>query len=153
TPMTAVRRVLLAAILLACGFAAGVVLVGRLRADDQAIAQSPAATPRPAATTPAAPAIIAPTTAALPDFSQCAERSIPAVVNVSSQQVVRRALSPLDAYLYGTSGVRSLESSLGSGVIVRSDGYVLTNNHVVTGDGRASVRDIVELTVTLSDKR
>ena len=37
------------------------------------------------------------------------------------------------------------EDSLGSGVIVSSDGYILTNNHVV--DGASDVR------VTLSDKR
>ena len=37
------------------------------------------------------------------------------------------------------------EHSLGSGVIVRSDGYVLTNNHVIDGAN--------EVTVTLGDKR
>jgi S1-C subfamily serine protease len=142
---------LLAVLLLACGFAAGVVLVGRLRADDQAAAQ--AAPARLAGAAAPAAATIPPTAAALPDFSRVAERTIPAVVNVSSQQVVRRALSGYEAFLYGANGVNSLENSLGSGVIVSADGYVLTNNHVVTGDGRASVRDIVELTVTLSDKR
>lgn len=37
------------------------------------------------------------------------------------------------------------EHSLGSGVIVRSDGYLLTNNHVIDGAN--------EVTVTLDDKR
>jgi serine protease Do len=37
------------------------------------------------------------------------------------------------------------EHSLGSGVIVRSDGYLLTNNHVIDGAN--------EVTVTLGDKR
>ena len=40
-------------------------------------------------------------------------------------------------------GVR--ENSLGSGVIVRADGLILTNNHVVEGGN--------EITVALSDKR
>ena len=38
------------------------------------------------------------------------------------------------------------EASLGSGVVVSSDGYILTNNHVV-GDNMA------EITVALADKR
>src|SRR5438067_1779436 len=37
------------------------------------------------------------------------------------------------------------EHSLGSGVIVGSDGHILTNNHVVEGAS--------EITVSLSDKR
>ena len=40
------------------------------------------------------------------------------------------------------------ELSLGSGVVVSADGYVLTNNHVVGQQGRGSV-----VTVALADKR
>jgi len=40
---------------------------------------------------------------------------------------------------------KRFEHSLGSGVIVRSDGYLLTNNHVIDG--------ATDITVTLNDKR
>ena len=147
--MTA-RRFVLAVLLLACGFAAGVVLVGRMHADAQAAAQTQPA-PRTAPTTPST--VITPVAAGIPDFSRVAQRTIPAVVNVSSQQVVRRAVSPLDAFLFGDDAFGgSVENSLGSGVIVSQDGLILTNNHVVTGDGRASARD-ADITVTMSDKR
>ena len=45
----------------------------------------------------------------------------------------------------GTMPRNRTEHSLGSGVIVRSDGYLLTNNHVIDGAN--------EVTVTLGDKR
>ena len=89
----------------------------------------------------------------LPTFADVAESSIPAVVNISSRQVVRqRSLfnnDPFFRYFFGDSrgfsGYRE-RPSLGSGVIVRSDGYILTNAHVVG-------RQTAGVTVTLSDNR
>jgi serine protease Do len=120
--------------------------------------------PRPpvSAPAPAMPAAVAVNGGSLPDFSRVAERTVPAVVNVSSRQVVRRRNSPFandplfeffgnpDDY-FGSR--RSIENSLGSGVIVSPDGYILTNNHVVTGESRrVSLRDI-DISIALSDKR
>ena len=149
------RRLILALLLLACGFAAGLVITGRFRQAGDARAQQ---TPPVTAPAPAGGA------ATLPDFTRIAERTVPAVVNISSLQVVRRQNSPFAndpffQYFFGDPDDvfgprRDVERSLGSGVIVSSDGLVLTNNHVVTGEsGRMSLRQLPAVPVALADKR
>jgi Do/DeqQ family serine protease len=96
--------------------------------------------------------------ASLPDFTRVADRTVPAVANISSQQLVRRQPSPFDSFFFGDddifgSGGR-VESSLGSGVVVSSDGFILTNNHVVTGDARrVSIQDLAVRVSLAADKR
>ena len=76
-----------------------------------------------------------------PDFSEIARRATPAVVNISALQVTRTERSPFfsDPFFREFFG-RDLpfripreerKTSLGSGVIVGSDGIVVTNNHVI----------------------
>ena len=99
----------------------------------------------------------------LPDFSELAEKQGPAVVNISTTQVVRGQAQmmpfPFDesdpAFEYfkrfiprspGGAIPRDFENkSLGSGFIISADGYILTNAHVVDGAD--------EVTVRLTDKR
>ena len=76
--MNARRFLVIAVLLVACGFAGGLVIVARMHADEEAVAQ-PSPQARPAVT---APPVAAPG-GSLPDFTRIAERSVPAVVNVS----------------------------------------------------------------------
>ncbi len=94
-------------------------------------------------------------------FSPVVKSSAPAVVNISSSRIVRSPeASPEAPFLsdpflrrfFGEDFMRQFrvprerrEHSLGSGVIVNSAGYVLTNNHVIEG--------ATDIKVVLSDKR
>jgi serine protease Do len=102
-------------------------------------------------------------TAQLPDFTELVEKQGPAVVNISTVQTPSAAGNrafpgmpniPEDdpffdffrRYMPPHGAPRDFESkSLGSGFIISSDGYILTNTHLVdTAD---------EINVKLTDKR
>ena len=84
-------------------------------------------------------------------FAPVVKRVVPAVVNVYARSVVQQQVNPffndpLFSQLFGTPEMRQrVQQSLGSGVIVRADGLILTNNHVVEGG--------TDIVVALSDKR
>lgn len=92
----------------------------------------------------------------LPDFAELFEKSSPAVVNISTlakpkarQQIygpggeelpeIFRRYFGIPLPDEGSSG-RSQPMSLGSGFIISSDGYILTNNHVIDGADQIIVR-------------
>ena len=152
------RKLLLTVLLVFAGFVAGLVVTGRMRTATESLAGAQTArgaepqrnpAPRPVAPSPA------PQTALGPDFTKIAGQAVKGVANISSVQVVRRPNSPFendpffryffgDQDVYGSRDRRSL--SLGSGVIISRDGYVVTNNHVVGENVR-------QITVALGDKR
>ena len=137
------KRFVIATVLLVAGLAAGFVIAGKLDETSSSYAQTPT-TPRP--TTPAAGAAAS---QGLPDLSAIAERAIQASANISSTQVFRQRNSPLLEFYSGRQFTEAEAQSLGSGVVVSEDGYILTNAHVLNGDGGK----IREVKVTLPSNR
>jgi Do/DeqQ family serine protease len=80
-------------------------------------------------------------------FAPIVKRAGPAVVNVYSRRVVRQQVDPFFQMFGGGMGLsrERIAQSLGSGVIVRPDGVIVTNNHVIEGG-----QDIM---VVLGDRR
>ncbi len=82
-----------------------------------------------------------------------AKQDSPAVVNISTTQVVKTPLAfenggtPNDPFqqFFGTHPRTSQVHSLGSGFLIRADGYLVTNNHVVA--------HATAITVKLADGR
>jgi serine protease Do len=145
------RRLVVLTLFVSAGLAGGLVLTGRLRSADTAAAEIRQNEAHPPARTPVA------VTGGMPDLTAVAQRATGSVTNISSTQIVRTSNSPFanDPFFrqfFGDQndpfGYRERRAqSLGSGVIVSADGYVLTNNHVVGDDPRAQV------SVTMPDKR
>ena len=92
----------------------------------------------------------------LPDFTGLVEREAPAVVNISTTQIIHNApglpnLPEGDPFFeffkrFAPQMPRDQESqSLGSGFIISSDGYIMTNAHVIDHADKITVR--------LTDKR
>ena len=72
-------------------------------------------------------------------MSAAAKRAMPSVVNIYSSKAVQQRAPMLDDPLFRRffpgmdEGEGRRATSLGSGVIVSAEGYVLTNNHVIEG--------------------
>jgi Do/DeqQ family serine protease len=85
-------------------------------------------------------------------FAPLVKHVAPAVVNVYARSVTQVQVNPFfsdpffSQFFGATPEMRQrVQQSLGSGVIVRADGLILTNNHVVTGG--------TDIVVALNDKR
>ena len=89
-------------------------------------------------------------------FAPLVKKAAPAVVNIFTKKTVRsRSFSPLfddpffrrffgEDFQFGPRRRRKVQNSLGSGVIVKADGTIITNHHVIVGAD--------EITVVLSDR-
>jgi len=74
------------------------------------------------------------------DFTMAAEKSLNSVVHIKTQMKMETSYGrdPLFEYFYGPQGGGTAEAS-GSGVIIRNDGYIVTNNHVIENASKISV--------------
>jgi serine protease Do len=148
----------------------GMILAGSLDFTKRASADKPAALAAAAAAAPApAPADAqSPVPAAhitLPSFADIAEQVMPAIVSVTSTDIVHadKRRSPFHGFGQGEDGSPfdfffpnpdrrrgqgqqdqededRKEMSGGTGFIIKSDGYILTNNHVIEGAEKVEVK-------------
>lgn len=83
-----------------------------------------------------------------PDFSTAAEQTVHAVVHVMTKTTVNQTYYDPFQGLFGGNGMQVVpreQQGSGSGVIISSDGFIVTNYHVV--------ENADQIQVTLNDKR
>ena len=78
------------------------------------------------------------------DFTIAAENTVNAVVHVKNVTLSKKANNPME-FFFGSRESQTLQVGTGSGVIITSDGYIVTNNHVIA---KAS-----QLQVTLNNNK
>ncbi len=86
-------------------------------------------------------------------YSSAVKKATPAVVNISTKTLIQRQGSSSEQSPLSDNSNRNgrVETSLGSGVIVSPDGYILTNNHVIQGADRIiiALRDGREIAASI----
>lgn len=128
-----------------------IVVVAMIASGAYWLGKSQTAPPAPmqsSSTGPASPSVSRPSSApppSVPDkatvsqlaqgYRIAAQRAQPSVVNVyTATRIARTDDNPPFGYFGAVPpGQSGISTSLGSGVIVSADGYVLTNNHVIEG--------------------
>lgn len=91
-------------------------------------------------------------TSSFPDLRDIASAVTPTVVYIETLVPLRRGTDPEQEFengegLFDRLIPRRRASSIGSGILISPDGYILTNNHVIAG------ADTRSITVGLIDKR
>src|SRR5450830_1033299 len=153
-------KVLSLAALLTGSVVFGMILAGTLDFTKRASAQKTAAAPAAAEAAPGR----APQMIALPSFADIAEQVMPAIVSVTATDIIkadktrRRSFhnfgngdgqDPFE-FLFGPDGGQKgrgapdgedqKQLSGGTGFLIESDGYILTNNHVIEGAEKIEVK-------------
>ena len=79
------------------------------------------------------------------DLTVAAENTVNSVVHVKNT-AIRTQVNPVDIFFGNGSGKRKYEQvGTGSGVIISQDGYIVTNNHVISGAS--------EIEITLNNRQ
>jgi Do/DeqQ family serine protease len=99
----------------------------------------------------------------LVDFTKAANSSVPAVVHIKTRIPAKKQTNDvprrrnngffddmLDEF-FGNPNSFPEQRASGSGVLISEDGYIVTNNHVITNGGAGVVAD--EITVTLHNRK
>jgi len=151
-------KVLSLAALLTGSVVFGMILAGSLDFTKRASAQKTAASPAAAEAAPGR----AQQTVASPSFADIAEQVMPAIVSVTATDIIkadkrRRSFhnfgnedgqDPFD-FFFGPDGPKrrgaeddedQKQLSGGTGFLIESDGYILTNNHVIEGAEKIEVK-------------
>jgi len=95
------------------------------------------------------------------DFTKAASAAVPAVVHIKTKIAAKRINNDLptsrgntmDDFFrdwFGGPQIQPEQRASGSGVLISEDGYIVTNNHVVSDGGTGTAE---EITVTLSNKK
>ena len=78
------------------------------------------------------PEVITEVSVAPTSYADAVDRTAPSVVSIYTKTVELQQVSPRLQRILGSSYVARSRQDMGSGVLVSEDGYILTNNHVIS---------------------
>lgn len=93
---------------------------------------------------------VAPRSGAPASFADLVEQLQPAVVNISTKQQVTMG-TRIDPFAGTREPITQEQQGGGSGFLISADGYVVTNNHVVSGGPRGEA--VSTVTVVLTNRK
>lgn len=93
---------------------------------------------------------VVPRSGAPESFADLVEQLQPAVVNISTKQEVTLGVR-LNPFAGTREPITQEQQGGGSGFLISDDGYIVTNNHVITGGPRGE--QVNEVTVTLTNQK